>query len=368
MRSLSLKNWGIHVVDENKAPLIKEMFELYATGIYSIKKLLQIMNDKGLRTKKGNKLSKSVLHQLLTNPFYYGVTRWNGDLYEGKQESLIPKDIFNTVQNILHQKTTPKYRKHFTVFKGLIKCSECHGTITWEIQKGHWYGHCNHYRDCSQKKFMRQEIIEEQVLQYFDRITVQNKKLADWIIKALKESHSEKIEYQQKCLNELNAQLKRLQTRTDVLYNDRLDSRIDTETYDRKYKEICDEKGRLLHAIKNLGEAEKEYFDLGVNILELSQKAGEIFRNADTEKKRDLLSFVFSDLIINANEGRLNVTYRKPFEIIAQKTLQINNGSKVPENLKKAPENFEPLVYRQENALTYSLFEQNLRDQDSNLD
>jgi len=151
------KGHKIHIIDKEKAPLVKKMFELYATGNYSLKRLVQTMYEEGLRTKGGYRLVKSRLADLLSDPFYYGGIRWNNGVSQGKQEPLISKELFDGVQNILKQKNTPKYTKHFSLLKGLIRCDECGGLITWETQKGHWYGHCNHYRNCSQKAWVRQE-------------------------------------------------------------------------------------------------------------------------------------------------------------------------------------------------------------------
>ena len=93
---------------------------------------------------------------------------------------------------------------HFPLFKGLIRCAECGGLITWETHKGYWYGHCNHYRNCSQRTWVRQEKVEEQILPYFDKITIKNQRLAEWIKKALKESHQDEIEYHNKAIEKLN--------------------------------------------------------------------------------------------------------------------------------------------------------------------
>lgn len=358
----------IHIIDSNTAPFIKDMFELYATSNFSIKKLCTAMYEKGLRTIKGSKVIKSRMHQFLSDPFYCGMLRWNGKVHEGKQTPIISKELFDTVQMILNQKTTPKYRKHITTFKGLLKCEECQGTITWETQKGHWYGHCNHYKNCSLKGYTRQEKVNEQIFKHFDKIAFQNTRLSDWILKGLKESHADKIDYQEKCLNELNTQLKRLQTRADVLYNDRLDGRIDTGTYDRKYKEIADEREGILNTINRHGKAEKDYFDFGANLLELSQNAGAIYKSVNDEKKRELLSLVFSKLVLNADKGMLFATFRKPFEIIAQKVSDMKDGSKLPKTFEKATRNFEPPIFLQQEGTKYPENEVLLPRKDSNLE
>src|SRR3989344_4519355 len=53
----------IHVIDEQKAPLIRKMFDLYASGDYSIKRLTEAITEAGLRNESGSKVQKSRIHQ-----------------------------------------------------------------------------------------------------------------------------------------------------------------------------------------------------------------------------------------------------------------------------------------------------------------
>lgn len=60
-------------VDPQKAPLARRMFELYATGQYSLASL-----QKALRVEFGVSLGKSYVDRLLKNPFYTGSFLWEG--------------------------------------------------------------------------------------------------------------------------------------------------------------------------------------------------------------------------------------------------------------------------------------------------
>ena len=54
-------------------------------------------------------------------------------------------------------------------------CGECGRTITWETQKGHYYGRCTKYKsNCSQKKYSREEKVDEQVMQILDSFKIEN--------------------------------------------------------------------------------------------------------------------------------------------------------------------------------------------------
>jgi hypothetical protein len=119
------------------------MFELYATGNYTLERLTDTMNSLGFATQMGNNLRISKCQQILTNPFYYGLLSYWGEHFEGKHEPIIPKKLFDRVQIVMRQRGKPqsKNTKYF-VFKGLMRCGVCGASITAEIQKGHHYYHC----------------------------------------------------------------------------------------------------------------------------------------------------------------------------------------------------------------------------------
>jgi DNA invertase Pin-like site-specific DNA recombinase len=70
--------------DPQRAPLIAELFQLYATGAYSLKALLAKAQAIGLtHPRTGRRLFKSEIHRLLQNPIYTGDFVWDGTKYPG---------------------------------------------------------------------------------------------------------------------------------------------------------------------------------------------------------------------------------------------------------------------------------------------
>jgi hypothetical protein len=49
-----------------RAPFIRRLFELYATGKYSLLKLVEEATSLGLTTRKGLKIAKSQMNEILT--------------------------------------------------------------------------------------------------------------------------------------------------------------------------------------------------------------------------------------------------------------------------------------------------------------
>ncbi|MGH7245781.1 MAG: recombinase family protein, partial [Nitrosotalea sp.] len=232
-KTIGEKGHKTHVVDENKKLLAIKMFQSYATGNYSLEQLTGFMYKEGLRNENGNKIVKSRIHALITDPFYIGKITWNGQEYAGNHETFIDQDTFNKVEQILKSKTTPKYRKHNFLLQGMFRCGECTGTITWEIHKGIIYGHCNGYRECSQKVWYKEEAVQDLLSEQLSKLEINNTRLVDWVRKALKEANKNKTEYHSTSLGELQKQEEQLNKRLDKLYIDSLDDKITRDTYNR---------------------------------------------------------------------------------------------------------------------------------------
>ena len=342
-KTVGEKGHKIHLVDEGVAPLIRKMFELYATGDYSIKKLAKTMHEEGLRSPMGNRLANSRIHSLLRDPFYTGKIRWNDEIYEGKHEPLISKELFDKVQAMLKSKTTPKYRKHLFLFKGLIKCAECGKSITWETAKGHNYGHCNHYHNCSQKTWAKEPEVEEQLLGGLDDLKIKNSRIVEWLKKALKESHQDEIAYHNSTVGELQARYEAVQKRLDKLYDDKLDEKITPDFYNRKFKQYSEEKDEVAESIKRHSQASTGYLNLGINIYELSQRAKDIYLKAKEkgmlDEQRSLIRLVYGELKLD--EGKLSYAYSKTFKILSE-AVSATNGSNVDKFKDFGNGKFEP--------------------------
>jgi len=334
-KTIGEKGHKTHVVDQDKSTFILKMFELYSTGNYSLSALVDIMHENGLRNSTGRKVGKSRMHKLLTDPFYQGQIRWNDKVYPGKQKAIITEDLFSTVQAKISRKTkSPLYRKHLPVFKSKLTCRECTGTITWEIQKGHWYGHCNHYKDCDQNRWWRQEKVEESLFPLFDNVAPKTNKVLKVLEKALKESHSNEIKYHEGTQKEFNIQLEKSQNRIEAIYEDKIDGKIDTGFYDKKFAEYTKDKNNALEGLRKLNTSNTEYYEAGYAFHELASRTSEIYKSpkATVEDKRLLLSKIFSNLSINDQEIRPNYTLafeflREWIPIVNDTFEPVNNGS-----------------------------------------
>ncbi len=63
------------VQNDQVASLVREAFELNGSGKYSLRQLLAIMTEKGLRSRNGKMMGVSAFRGMLLNPFYCGYQR-----------------------------------------------------------------------------------------------------------------------------------------------------------------------------------------------------------------------------------------------------------------------------------------------------
>lgn len=343
-KSTGEKGHITQIIDEAKAPRIIKMYELYSTGNYSLEALTKIMKEDGLRGDKNQPVSKTTLHRLLSNHFYYGKNEWMGKLYDGKQEPLVTKELFDMVQQKLSAKFGghPRYRKHFPVFKAKIKCKGCGGIISWESQKGHWYGHCNHYRDCTQKKWVKQYEVEEQLFPILAAISPAGKNILKVLHGVLEDGHSDEVNYNTNKREEFNKIIRTADQRIEGAYKDKLDGGMPPMLCEKIIKESTGEKEEAIASLAKLTESRYTYYQAAIFMHELALNTIKIYENenATTEERRLLLSKIFSNLYLD--EGKLEVKFTPGAEFLAK-------WAPTPKNI------FEPVILQDKTDLLGSV-------------
>lgn len=84
---------AVIVPEEEQAALVQQAFTLYASGEWSIRDLHAEMALRGLRGRRGGKLSRSKLSEMLKNRAYIGKVIWDGVEYDGTHEPLISEGL-----------------------------------------------------------------------------------------------------------------------------------------------------------------------------------------------------------------------------------------------------------------------------------
>lgn len=314
----------IHVPDPKTAPLIRQAFKLYLQPNHSIATVAKELELMGITTRKGRPYYKSQVQRLLTNPFYIGTNQFNGKDYPGMQETIISKQVFDAVQVKMRRKLTGRYRKHNPVFKSLIRCNNCGKLVTWQLQKGRYYGACQRNTEvCKGRKLIREDELEERIVQLLEGLVTPRPEVIDWVASAMKERHKVQIDKDMQLASSIQSRIDQIERMDNNLYDDKLANAISQEKYEEKHLNLMLEKEALVERLGRVDQSKAMQLEKRLVLLELSQRAAEIYKEKAPEQKRLIITKLFSDLTYDG--GILSVSYTNFCKVLAQNVQLTRN-------------------------------------------
>lgn len=292
--------------DPYTAPVVQKLFELYSTGTYSIADLQEWLKDKNIISKNGAVISHSRIHNILTNPFYYGLIRWNGQSRVGKHKPLISKQLFETCQYVLakHRKFLTRTRKYNFLLSGFVRCS-CGTRLVaeWHIVRSNKrkiaYYHCQkRYSPGCQEPYVEISNLEGQVEDKIKKL-----EFAEEFTKAVV----------QQARNFLNSGRKNIETVKQGLINQKtgfetkrnrledllIGEAIDQDTYKRKHHEIQNKIDNIQSQIEETEQGSQLDVSLIEKVLDLTRDIHKSYRNAPDALKRHYLRFFYERFVVS---------------------------------------------------------------------
>src|SRR3989338_5759603 len=91
---------------------------------------------------------------------------------------------------------TRKAEKTFP-FRGLLTCGECKCAITAETQKGHNYYRCTKKREICSQKYVREEVLTEQVKSYLQKVSLSSQDTERVLLELDKDEQKAKVSNQE---------------------------------------------------------------------------------------------------------------------------------------------------------------------------
>ncbi|MBP9701884.1 MAG: recombinase family protein [Candidatus Pacebacteria bacterium] len=122
------------VIDHERAPIVKQMFEKVAYEKWSGRKVFHWLKfDLNFKTRNGNKgLTLSNIYLILQNPIYYGVFEYpkkSGNFYTGKHEPIISKELYDQVQGQVKSQVLRIQEPKEFAFTKMMSCGLCDSGI-----------------------------------------------------------------------------------------------------------------------------------------------------------------------------------------------------------------------------------------------
>ena len=268
-------------INENEAMTIRQIFQWYTEEGYGGSKIANMLNERGIKTKRGNNWSQNAVCRILTNEIY------TGKIINGKEEiadfltgqrkekdesewlvtirpelRIIEDEVFDKAQDILkgrhdsfkitHERQSNKY-----LFSTLIKCKECGWSFRRTVRQYkntyvRWVcsGHNGKGADsCPNAVTVDEEELIQALQEYFQEILSKKKKVINYVIKEFQrvyKAKDENIEYEK----QLNAELNKLRKSREKYMDMYTDDLISREELNEKIGGMRKEIERLEKELK----------------------------------------------------------------------------------------------------------------------
>lgn len=199
-----------YILNESEAEIVRFIFQRFAEG-YGYKRLIGMLNERGLKAKTGKPFSQSTLRSILTNEKYTGIyifnrskgrKKWSPIKTEedivripGGMPQIIDADLFKTTQEKLRrsQMNAANKAKVNYLLSGKMYCSQCGALLSGHTAKDgrnkHEYSryHCGTRRragDCDlkaiNKDFIENLVIKDLQKNLLNPLSIQS--LADQVL------------------------------------------------------------------------------------------------------------------------------------------------------------------------------------------
>lgn len=343
------------VIDEEKAEIVREIFDMATIQMYGSYKIAKILNERKIPNKNGKEWQACTVYDMLKNPFYKGIISYGRRYIKEDSEEhekfvqsdyieeykIVSPDIWEKAQKIRtsrHQSTANNKKAEVKVnttgtllLLGFIYCGYCGRRLTngskyneWErqgyrkIRKKTGYYKClsrsNGSLQCEGKTLYKQEDIEDTVLDLVDNYfnSFKNDGLQERV-KELQEEREEKLKKELKSiLNKKDRLVKDIKTlKYNIPAAIRGEYIIPLETLAEQLKE---NESRLEQLEKEIENKELELnkditkLDSYKEVFDLIPNWKQLFKESDIQTKKVILSKIINR--IEVFDGKLKIQFR----------------------------------------------------------
>ena len=157
------------VIDEERAEVVRFIFEQYSIGVY-VKDILFKLDRRGI-TYNGKEFVRSTVYNILKNKKYAGIYRFNGEIIENMFPQIVPTDIFEKVRAKVQKNHYGKRSVQVVyLLRNKLKCGYCGQSVNAECgtsqsgEKKYYYKCWGRKHNRCKKSVIRKDILEKLVL------------------------------------------------------------------------------------------------------------------------------------------------------------------------------------------------------------
>ena len=311
------------VLDEDNHFIITRLFKEFSIGTYNLEQITRKAADFGLKMKTSKKLHKQTIRGILSNRFYVGEMYSGGQYYPHCYPRLTDSYTFERCQEILEGKANHKVQKHEYVFKGLVRCKNCGGVVSTDInvhsakKKGGekivykylFCPQCGGYRT-------REENGVEKVKEALKTLKNMPKSVVEKLVACLDEEiykdHKMEIEAK-KALDRQIAGFAEKESRLIDLFTGGSNTQ---DLYTKKLTEYRQNKKKLEERLTDYSHLTKQGLITLKYLAGLLLMSDQIWNFLNNDKKQQVLKLLCSEILLNGKN--VDISIRKPILALAK--------------------------------------------------
>lgn len=316
-----------------EAPLMKEAFNMLASGSYSADEVRKWLNDNKL------KISKNTFLRCIRNPVYIGKIRTGAWKKEPSQDvvglhpAIIPEEVFHRANDVLSgRRRNMKFHDDKTdlyPLKGFLVCPDHNKSLTAYACRSHT-GKLHHYYLCCKdrcKHRYRIQDVHESIEDILSTISF-SAQIVNLYRKTL-EKLFEKDDYQRRDeIQKTKKELEKLELRKSNLQNDLMDRAITSHDYQemksRVEKDIVLTKEKLTE-LQQEKSPFKVYLQKEVPMLE---NLLEYYRKSNGTTKKKILGCIFAQKLVLDKGKVVTPVFTEPIQLILRISEDLGSSEK----------------------------------------
>lgn len=308
-----------HVPDEKTAPMVRQAFELFATGNYSLRTLSEEMSVRSLKTRYGNIYSPELIKGLLTRRFYIGRLTWNCKEYRGVHEPIISTDLFYRVQEVLKKKsadTGEKGKRNF-LLRGIAYCRVCQQKLTAEIHPRGSYYRClpNLYKQhkCRQP-YPPVKLLDSQLEAIYERLQPPRR-----LLELLKVEMQEIAQCRQRIAHKELKTLKKtvadIEAKELKLLDEKIDGKLPSGVYEKLGQQYSEKRQAAESRLSQLEVDYNDPLDFLDKAILVASTLLYLHKRFNFSQKKNLLKAVFERIYVK-DKAIVEVKLNPPFSFL----------------------------------------------------
>ena len=317
------------VIDTEKAPFIRMIFEEFATGKYSVRELARKIAKSELKTRHNKYMYAQRCNEILRNRFYYGriyAPKWEIDC-EGQHKPLISEALFKKVKDVLNGNANkkPRSRNHPDFPLRGVRC-ECGGNISGGYSKGRnklysYYGCIS--KECPKRRALAKETFEKDFTEFLQELTPDESEfdaLGEAILFAYKHEAGSILESNK----QTEKRIANLKEEKEGLIKMKIKNQILDEDYDEHMGKLKNQIMEIEFSKKNLRFEDYDIKAVIKFVFDFLKTLPERWRELEPADLRVLINILFPENVVykypKFKTAEIPIVYKRNSENVSEKT------------------------------------------------